>query len=106
MSDWVKVGSNQNETWDYEKEKEIEGTLNAKEENVGPNNSNMYHIIKPDGGTMGVWGNTMLDDKFKTIQVGEEVKIVYLGKVKSEKTGRQYHNFEVYHKPSESEPNF
>lgn len=101
MTDWVKVGSNQNETWDYTQDEEIEGTLVAKEENVGPNNSKMYNITKAEGKTIGVWGNTMLDDKFKGIEVGEEVKITYLGKVKSDKTGREYHNFEVYHKPSE-----
>ena len=102
MSDWIKVDSNQNETWDYNQEKEIEGTYVSKEENVGPNESNMYNFITPDGSTIGVWGNKMLDDRFKGISTGEEVKIVYLGKVKSEKTGREYHNFDVYHKPNES----
>lgn len=101
MSDWIKLEGNQNDTWDYTKDKEIEGTLVSKEENVGPNNSNMYNLITPDGSTIGVWGSTMLDNQFKNIQVGEEVKIVYLGMAKSEKTGRQYHNFDIYHKTSE-----
>lgn len=101
MSDWVKIDSNQNDTWDYTQDKEIEGTYVSKQENVGPNNSNMYNIIKPDGTTVGVWGNTMLNDKFQKIKAGEEIKIVYLGMAQSEKTGRQYHNFEIYHKPSE-----
>lgn len=99
MSDWIKVGSSQNETWDYTKDKEIEGTYLSKEENVGPNNSIVYNLTKPDGSVIGVWDNTMLRDKFKGIEVGEEVKIIYLGKAKSEKSGREYHNFEVYHKP-------
>ena len=100
MSDWVKVGIGL--TWDYIKEKDLEGTYVSKRENVGPNNSNMYDIRKAGSSVVGVWGSTLLDDKFNGISIGEDIRIVYLGLAKGEKTGREYHNFDVYHKPTES----
>lgn len=94
---WKKVEINP--TWDYQEQPEFTGTYMAKESEVGPNNSNMYTFKVTDGSLMGVWGNTILDGRFKNLQVGEEVKIVYLGKMESSKVkGREYHNFEVYHK--------
>lgn len=30
--------------------------------------------------------------------IGEEVKIVYLGRIKNDKTGRTFKNFDVFHK--------
>lgn len=96
MSDeWIEVGTGP--TWDFKEEKELMGTYVSKEEGVGQNNSNLYNIKKADGSVIGVWGNTMLDDKFKKIQVGESIKIVYLGMEKS-KAGKQYHNYKVFHR--------
>ena len=92
---WKKV--EMSPTWDYEKDKEFVGLFVSKQENVGPNASNLYDFELPDHTIMSVWGNTLLDTRFKNLKFGEEVKIVYLGKVKSEKTGREYHNFDVYH---------
>src|SRR3989344_7625718 len=100
MSAWVKV--EMGPTWDFKKEKELEGKYLSRSENVGVHNSNLYKIERADGTTVGVWGNTMLDDKFNSIGVGEDVKIVYLGLIKSEKTNREYNAFDVFHKPRES----
>ena len=100
MRDWVKV--EMGPTWDFKKEKELKGRYVSKSELVGPNDSNMYKVERTDGTTVGVWGNTMLDDKFNSIEVGEDVKIVYLGLIKSEKTNREYNSFDVFHKPGES----
>lgn len=91
---WKKLEANP--AWKFEEEKELTGTYVSMEENVGPNNSKLYTLKKPDDSVIGVWGNTMLDDKFKSIKVGEEVKIIYLGKAKSKKTGNEYNNFEIY----------
>ena len=92
---WAKV--EMSPTWDYKNDKEIVGTYKGMEVGVGPNNSKMYSLdVK--GKTIGVWGTTLLDARLKNLVVGEEVKIVYLGKAKSPKSGREYHNFEVYHR--------
>lgn len=101
MADWEKV--EMSPTWDYENEKELVGVYLAKEVEVGPNKSNLYSFKKADESIIGVWGNTILDNRFKGISFGEEVKLVYLGKEKSEKTNREYHNFDVFHRPSEVE---
>ncbi len=86
-------------TWDYQKDKEIEGAFVGVEENVGPNGSKMYTIELVGGERLGVWGNAVLDTRMKNVTEGEEVKIVYLGREESQKTkGRSYHNFEVYHR--------
>lgn len=100
-NDWIKLegGSNsESVVWDYKKEPEIQGIYTSMDQMVGPNNSNMYHL-KTKEGDISLWGSTLIDDRFKGIGLGEEVKIVYLGKQKSEKTGRSYNNFDFYHRP-------
>jgi hypothetical protein len=96
--DWTKVEMEGGETWDFETTKELMGVLTEKEEKVGPNESMMYKVQKTDGATIGVWGNTVLDARMKKINIGDEIKLVYLGKALSPKTGREYHNFDVYHR--------
>lgn len=92
---WEKVETNP--TWDYENQTEFVGTYIASESNVGPNNSNLYTFRTADGSLVGVWGNTILDNRLKNCNAGDEVKIAYLGKVASNKVkGREYHNFEVW----------
>lgn len=97
--EWKKIEQTNSEEWDYQTTPELIGVLTAKDENIGPNNSNLYRIEKTDGTSMGAWGSHVLDGKMKSIEIGEEVKIVYLGKKTSEKTGRSYHDFDVYHRP-------
>lgn len=97
-SDWQKVEMESGDVWDFQNDKEIEGVLISKEENVGPNESWMYRIQKADGTELGVWGNTVLDGRLKKIEVGEEIRLVYLGKLKSPKTNREYHSFDVFHR--------
>src|SRR3990167_423589 len=65
--------------------------------NVGPNNSNMYDL-ETKNGVIGVWGNAVLNTRMMNIQPGEEVKIVYGGLLKSEKSGRSYHSFNVFYR--------
>ena len=98
--DWEEIASTVGETWDYTNVPEIEGVLTEKRENVGPNNSMMYTIQQKDGTDIGAWGSNVLDGKMKGVEVGEEVKIVYKGKVTSEKTKRSYHDFAVFHRPA------
>ena len=104
MSDWKEVG--QNEVWDYKAEgvdAEISGILRDVETEVGPNKSTLYTLKTSTGETISVWGSTIIDTRLKNVEVGEEVKIIYLGKMKSEKRkGAEYHNFKVFHRLLES----
>lgn len=98
---WQEVsaggGSNaQRETWKPNKNDELMGVYLDTRDNVGPNKSSLYIIQKPDGTEVTVWGNAMLDANFKRIQLGSEVKLVYLGKETNEKSGRSYHNYKIY----------
>lgn len=63
---------------------------------VGPNSSNLYEFRLEDGSFKSVWGTTLLDNRFKTLIEGQKVKIVYKGKHKNPKTGREYHDFDVF----------
>ena len=56
--------------------------------------SMIYVIEQEDGNTVGIWGSTVIDTKFKSIAKGKMVAIEYLGKTKS-KTGREYKDFKV-----------
>lgn len=86
-------------TWDYQENPTFAGVFISSQSDVGPNHSNLYSFKLKDDSIMAVWGNTILDTRFKNLQMGEEVIIYYLGKEKSEKVkGREYHNFEVYHR--------
>jgi hypothetical protein len=92
--EWEKVETAP--TWDFKGDPEFVGYFISSESEVGPNKSNLYTFRKEDGEVMGVWGNTILDSRFKNLMPGDKVKIVYNGKATSPKTGREYHNFEVF----------
>ncbi len=97
--DWQEAGSGTNETWKPENEGDtIQGLYQSKKENVGVNNSNIY-LILVDGQeeAVSIWGSTVLDTKFQEISIGSEVKIEYLGKVKS-KAPQPYKDFKVLYK--------
>jgi len=101
-NEWIKVeGITQNDAtmWEYENEDDtLSGVYKGRKENVGPNGSNIYYVETKDEGVKSFWSSALLDDRFKNIQEGDEVKLVYKGKQKSEKTGRSYHNFEVFYR--------
>ena len=78
---WIKAEGNA--IHNFDEEPTLIGTYIRKEENTGPNASNLYTLEKTDGGYISVWGNTILDNRFEIVNLGEEVKIVYYGKVKS-----------------------
>jgi hypothetical protein len=106
---YSEVGAQTDQTWDFDKDPQLEGVFIEKQTGVGQNNSNIYVFEGQDNARYGVWGSSVLDARLKNLVVGEEVVIVYLGKEKSEKTGRTYKNFKVFHKggvtqPSQEEP--
>jgi len=101
--DWIKTNAVDVPTWNYKqegKDSEIQGVYTGSNANVGPNKSMMYYLKKEDKTSIGIWGSSLLDKRFEGIKIGEEVKIIYLGKATG-KSGRDYHNFEVYHRPVE-----
>ena len=81
--------------WDFEEKSEFVGVYINTEEKVGPNESKL-HSFDFKSSVFGIWGNTILDNRLKQVQSGDKVKIVYLGIEKSEKTGREYKNFDVF----------
>lgn len=99
MADWQEAG-NAGDSWKPENEGDtIQGVYIAKKEDVGINKSNVY-LIQVEGveEPTSVWGSTVLDTKFQEIPISCEVKIEYLGKVKS-KAPQPYKDFKVLYKP-------
>ena len=103
-NEWEKVEANITPAWNYKTEDgnfslkegdELTGIYLGKKEGVGPNNSVIYEF-KVGEEKKGVWGSTVLDTRFSTLTEGMEVKIVYKGKTKSEKSGREYHDFDIF----------
>ncbi len=93
---WKKVeGSSEfNETWKPEKDDVLEGKYIEKKTDVGPNKSNKYVIKKEDDSLIEVWGGTLLDDRFEQIEIGNSVRITFLGEVKG-KNSKPYKNYQV-----------
>lgn len=84
-------------TWKPEKEDDfVEGVLISKESDVGVNKSMLYHLEQKDNKPMAVWGSTVLDTKMSVINVGEQIKIVYLGLGKAQKGQNAPKLFDVY----------
>ena len=103
MSEWIKVTMEDNVTHDFDEQKEIVGILKAKKENLGQNNSKLYEIELDDNSVSAVWGSTVLDNKMSKVQVGQQVKINYLGMETNPKTKRSYKNFDVFYKDVEQD---
>lgn len=91
---WKEIKGEGAEVWDFEKNPDFEGVFVRREDNVGPNNSKMYHFDSK-GEEVALWGNTLLDTRLVDLKEGQQVQIKYLGKAKSPKTGREYKNFQV-----------
>lgn len=90
------------DVWNY-KDKgegaEIAGLYLGSESGIGQNDSIM-HFLEVDGEKVGIWGNTILDKRFKNYKPGQVlVRVVYKGVTKSDKTGRSYHDFKVFKAP-------
>ena len=104
--DWTKMGSGERvEEWDFKKEPEIVGNLIEKRENVGPNMAKMYVVRLADGSKKGIWGSSNIDLNMKNVEVGYDVKLVYVGFVQNPKTKRSFHKFEFFtRKPKNTQP--
>ena len=97
---WEKVGMTP--VWDYKNKKPgdtLVGVYMYKEEGIGENNSTLYTFELSDGSLVSIWGSTLLDTRFKHLEPGEEVKVIYNGKKPSpNRKGSSYHDFDVYHR--------
>jgi len=88
---WKKLSS----LWIPEKkDEEISGRLAKVDVGVGENKSMLYTIETEDA-VRGVWGSTVLDGKMRFFEVGDYVKIVFLGKKEGGKK-ESYKDFEVF----------
>ncbi len=102
MTNWQEITPQQEEDkfWDFEQNPELIGKYKGVKENVGKNESNLYTIEYKDE-DYKIWGTAVLDTRLKGIEPDKTLYIKYLGKEKSNKTGRNYKNFKVYHIPNE-----
>ncbi|MBI4158442.1 MAG: hypothetical protein A3B91_03705 [Candidatus Yanofskybacteria bacterium RIFCSPHIGHO2_02_FULL_41_29] len=91
---WKKL-IKKSDIWNFEENGDLEGEYVGVKENQGKNGSNMYFVKKEDGKEVSFWGNTLLDNHLKEMAVGTKLQIKFLGFVMSEKTGREYKNFEI-----------
>lgn len=96
-NDWEKVEIGLNEMVDWETTKSVSGKLVDIQTEVGANNSNIYTLEQEDGSQISFWGSTVLDGRFKKVDLGTICKVEYTGMVES-KNGRSYKNYEVYTK--------
>jgi len=97
---WDEEKMDDTPVFDFQKNKILKGIFIQKKENVGPNGSNLYIFETIDSNErVAVWGNALLDSRLANCMPAEEVGIEYLGKAKSVKSDREYHNFKVYRRP-------
>ena len=102
---WVKVGGegSDRKSWDFKTNHEIEGVYTANHDVQTQNGISRVYTIKTADGDVGVWEKAALRTMMENVPLGAEVRIVYLGKVQSQKNKAQsYHNFEVYHRPAQA----
>ena len=76
---------------------EITGVYTRKDTRVAPDGSqSVLYVLKTKDGMIGVNSSAMIARAMEQIPEGSTVKIVYNGKARSAKTGREYNDFRVY----------
>ena len=72
------------EFWSYEQVSDaVMGVYLNSQDEVGENKSKVYNLEQPNGKVISVWGSTVLNHKMNLVKFGDDIKIVYLGKVKN-----------------------
>lgn len=72
------------------------GTLLEIKGNQGrDNNSDIVVVETDEGKTVEAWSSAVLSDKLSNVSVGDWIQIEYIGKKKSEKTGREYKDWKL-----------
>jgi len=99
MSEWTTVAGNDNkdfsEKWDFDTNKELTGVLVTKKEDVGQFGSTLLEIQDSSGKEHAVWANKQLRERFATVDIGDEVKIIYNGMVKVKTGVGSYRDYTV-----------
>ncbi|MFW6173242.1 MAG: hypothetical protein ACOC5T_05805 [Elusimicrobiota bacterium] len=104
--EWTKIEPDMAPSWNgkdedgnfkLEEGDTIVGVFKGKREGIGKNDGTIYEI-KTEDGMRGIWGSTVIDTRFKNLEEGEMIKVVYKGQTKSKKSGREYYDYDVYHK--------
>lgn len=91
MSYWPKKATERKEG------DEITGTYIRKDTRVNPDGSqSVLYVLKTENGLVGVNSSAMIARGLEQIPEGSTVKIIYRGKARSQKTGREYNNYSVY----------
>lgn len=82
------------EFWNFKEEKEIVGLFLE----MVPDNYNEHAVLNTGEQLVHLPNLTALNGKLKKAKVSadDKVKVVYLGEVKSKKTGRMYEDFDVF----------
>lgn len=95
MNDWNIISDkNEAKQHDFELTPVLQGVLSNVKKNVGTNGSTIYEV-KVNGEIVSFWGSSLLDTKLTQCEIGDEIRVKYLGKKTSEKTKRTYKDFEV-----------
>lgn len=81
--------------WNYKDDKEIIGVVLRKEEGQY---GEQVVLSAGEDNEVTLPSLTALNTKLANVEIGAKVKIVYLGEVRSEKTGRMYSDFKVFTK--------
>jgi len=85
--------------WEYKNSGDkIQGVFLGLETNTDPEISDVV-LIDNGNGIKSFWSSMVLSNQLRTITVGDEVGILYLGKKEKEKgKGKSYHNWKVFKK--------
>ena len=75
----------------------VEGTYKTKMERTNPDGSkSVLYVLENVDGRVGVNASATITRAMEQIPEGSLVKIVFQGKQRSQKTGREYNNFQVF----------
>lgn len=95
-NDWKKVSGAKTDSWNPDVEKEIMGVYVEKKTGVGKYMKNLYILELADGTRKGVWGSAQVDRALSPLEIGMEVRIIFMGKVVNPTTGQPVKNFEFF----------
>lgn len=91
-----EAGNGSSTTWDQTTV--LIGKFLKAKENVGPNGSMLYEVRADDGEVFGVWGSSVLDNKFSDVPAGSRIRLEYLGKKTNPKTNREFKDYKLQYK--------
>lgn len=95
ITDWEPVVPS--EVWDTSDIKDVEGVLIRKDQ-VKSKFGQMQWLYELECGVGNdkiVYGSKILDDKMRKVQIGDYIKIQYLGKKRNKQGTNSYHEYEV-----------